>query len=258
LPNELKWYQLPVEKVFEALDSSDSGLSNDRARDRLKEYGYNELRVRKRGPLIRFLLQFHNPLLYVLIVAAIGALLLYRFAGADTLVDMWVIIGVVLGTAVIAFVQEGKAESSLEALKKMIVPQCTVLRDGAAKTIPTRELVPGDVVLLNEGDRVPADLRLFSAKNLHADEASLTGESNPVLKHVESLPNPNLTPGDQANMCFSGTFITRGRGQGITMATGERTELGKIAHIVQETAKVTPPIVRKIAEFTKVIIMVIL
>jgi len=258
LSKGLKWYQLPIEKVFEALDSNDSGLSTDKARDRLKEYGYNELKSRKRGPLIRFLLQFHNPLLYVLIVAAIGCLLLDRFAGAETLLDMWVIIGVVLATAIIGFVQEGKAESSLEALQKMIVPQCTVLRDGTAKTIPTREMVPGDVVLLNEGDRVPADLRLFSAKNLSVDEASLTGESNPVLKHVEPLPNPNLGPGDQVNMCFSGTFITRGRGQGITVATGERTELGKIAHIVQETSKVAPPIVRKIAEFAKFIIIAIL
>jgi len=252
------WHQLPSENVFEALDSNKSGLTDDKARARLEEYGYNELKSRKRGPLMRFLVQFHNPLLYVLMVAAIGCYLLHIFAGADTMMDMYVIIGVVLATAVIGFIQEGKAESSLEALKKMIVAQCNVLRDGTTKTIPTRELVPGDVVLLEEGDRLPADLRLFSVKNLSVDEASLTGESTSVLKQVEPLPNPNLGPGDRVNMCFSGTFITRGRGKGIVVATGERTELGKIAHIMQETHKVAPPIVRKITEFTKFIIIAIL
>ncbi len=252
------WYQLAAEKVFEALDSKKSGLADDKAKARLDEYGYNELRTRKRGPLIRFLVQFHNPLLYVLMVAAAGCYLLHIFADAGTMMDMYVIIGVVLATAVIGFIQEGKAESSLEALKKMIVAQCNMLRDGTTKTVPTRELVPGDVVLLEEGDRVPADLRLFSVKNLSADEASLTGESVPVLKQVESLPNPNLGPGDQTNMCFSGTFITRGRGQGIVVTTGERTELGKIARIMQETHRIAPPIVRKIAEFTKFIIIAIL
>ena len=258
LSKESKWYQLPIEETFAALNSSSKGLGEDESRARLKKYGYNELKARKRSPLVRFLLQFHNPLLYVLMVAAIGCYLLDVFAGAETLMDMWVIIGVVLATAIIGFIQEGKAESSLEALKKMIVAQCNVLRDGTTKTIPTRELVPGDVVLLEEGDRVPADLRLISVKNLSADEASLTGESIPVLKQTEPLSNPSLAPGDQTNMCFSGTFITRGRGQGIVVATAEQTELGKIAHIMQETHKVAPPIVRKIAEFTKFVIITIL
>ena len=252
------WHQLTLEEVFTNLNSSNSGLPSKEATNRLQEYGYNELRTKKRGPVTRFLMQFHSPLLYVLMVAAIGAYLLHILADADTLMDMWVIIAVVLATAIIGFIQEGKAESSLEALKKMIVAECNVLRDETVKTIPTRELVPGDIVLLEEGDRVPADLRLYSVKNLSVDESSLTGESTAVVKHIEPLPNPNLGPGDQLNLCFSGTFITRGRGQGIVVATGERTELGKIAHIMEETQKVAPPIVRKIAEFTKFIIIAIL
>jgi len=256
MSNELKWYQLSSENVFEALGSSTSGLAGDEPITRLKEYGYNELISKKRGPLTRLLSQFNNPLLYVLMVAAIVCFFLYSFMDADTLMDMWVIIGVVIATAIIGFIQEGKAESSLEALKKMMVPQCTVLRDGKTKTIPTREAVPGDIVLLEDGDRVPADLRLFSVKDLFVDEAALTGESIPVRKHVESLPNPNLSPGDQVNMCFSGTFLTRGRGKGIVVATAEQTVLGKIAHVMQETKKIAPPIMRKIAAFTKLLIIV--
>ncbi|MFC2069433.1 cation-translocating P-type ATPase, partial [Chloroflexota bacterium] len=174
----------------------------------------------------------------------------------DTLMDMWVIIGVVLATAIIGFLQEGKAESSLEALKKMMVPQCTVLRGGQEKTIPTREVVPGDIIILEDGDRIPADLRLFSVKGLSVDEATLTGESIPVQKHVDALENPNLSPGDQVNMCFSGTFVTRGRGRGLVVTTGEQTLLGQIAHIMQQTKKIDPPIMRKMATFTKLIIIV--
>lgn len=256
MSTENKWYQASSEVVFDALGSSAGGLTGEEPADRLQKYGYNELVGKKRGPLVRLLLQFNNPLLYVLMVAALVCFCLYYFLDADTLMDMWVIIGVVLATAIIGFIQEGKAESSLDALKKMIIPQCTVLRDGKETAIPTREVVPGDVVLLEHGDRVPADLRLFSVKDLAVDEAALTGESIPVQKHVDVLKNPNLSPGDQINMCFSGTFVTRGRGRGIVVATGEQSLLGQIAHVMEETKKIAPPIMRKIAAFTKLIIIV--
>ncbi len=250
-PSETAWYQLESEQVFALLATSSNGLTTTEAKARVAKYGYNELEVKKRGPLIRFLRQFHNPLLYVLMAAAVGCLFL------GELVDMWVIIGVVLATVTIGFIQEGKAEGSLEALRKMLVPECTVLRDGEMKTILTRELVPGDVVLLEGGDRVPADLRLFSAKNLSADEAALTGESVPVEKDVDPILRPNLSPGEQRCMCFSGTFVTRGRGQGVVVGTGKQTELGKIAGMMEETKRVAPPIVKKIGEFTKVLIITI-
>ncbi|MCK4387472.1 MAG: HAD-IC family P-type ATPase, partial [Dehalococcoidia bacterium] len=217
--NGIKWYQLSAEQIFEALGSGGGGLTSSEAKARLEKYGYNELKVKKRGPLIRFLLQFHNALLYVLMVAAVVCFFLGEF------MDMWVIIGVVLATVIIGFIQEGKAEASLEALKKMLVSECSVLRDGEKKVIPARELVPGDVVLLEGGDRVPADLRLFSVKNLSADEAALTGESVPVDKNVDPIPRPNLTPGEQSCLCFNGTFITRGRGGGIVVETGKQTEI---------------------------------
>jgi len=249
---EIVWYQLGVEQVFEALATDKNGLIIDEANARLEKYGYNELKVKKRSALVRFLRQFHNALLYVLIVAAIVTF----FLGHHT--DMYVIIGVVLATAVIGFIQEGKAESSLEALKKMMILECHVLRDGERKTIPARELVPGDVVILEGGDRVPADLRLFSAKNLSADEAALTGESVPVNKAVEAIETPNLPPADQTCMAFSGTFITRGDGKGVVVATGRQTELGKIAGMMGEAKKAPPPIVKKIGEFTKFLIIAIL
>ncbi|HSW56888.1 MAG TPA: HAD-IC family P-type ATPase [Dehalococcoidales bacterium] len=246
------WYQMPEEEVFSALQSNQAGLSAQEAKARLAKYGYNELKVKKRGPVVRFLLQFHNPLLYVLLVAAGVAAFLNEF------VDMWVIIGVVLATVIIGFIQEGKAESSLEALKKMLVAKCHVLRSGETQIIATRELVPGDVVVLEGGDRVPADIRLFSVKNLSTDEAALTGESMPVLKDTEAIPRPNLSPGQQKCMSFSGTFVTRGRAHGVVVATAKQTELGKIAGIMEGTIRVTPPIIKKITAFTKFIIIAIL
>lgn len=249
MKNGNSWYQLTPEQVFQTLRTSQSGLTSSEARARLEEYGYNELKVKKRSPIVRFLLQFNNALLYVLMVAAVIAALLGKF------MDMWVIIGVVIATVVIGFIQEGKAESSLEGLKKMMTPECTVRRDGKQQTIATRELVPGDIVLVGSGDRVPADLRLVSVKGLTLDEAALTGESLPVLKDIDVIPRPNLSPGQQNCMCFSGTFITRGRGQGVVIATAKQTEIGKIAGMMEETKKAAPPITKKIATFTKFIII---
>jgi magnesium-transporting ATPase (P-type) len=244
------WYQLSIEGTFKLLDADNAGLTSSEAKVRLEKYGYNELEVKKPGPIIRFLLQFRNALLYVLMAAALICALLGKF------MDMYVVIGVILATVIIGFIQEGKAEASLEALKKMLVPECTVIRDSEKKNIATRELVPGDVVLLGGGDKVPADLRLFSAKNLSADEAPLTGESVPVRKNVDPIPRSGLSPGEQHCLCFNGTFITQGRGQGVVIGTGRQTEIGKIAGMMEETKRVTPPIMKKIADFTKFIIIV--
>jgi len=247
--NGKSWYQLPIEQVFEALETGNDGLTRSEAKARLGQYGYNELKVKKRSSFVRFLLQFHNALLYVLMVAALIAGLLGKF------MDMWVIIGVILATVVIGFIQEGKAEASLEALKKMLASVCNVMRDGKLQQIATRELVPGDVVLLEGGDRVPADLRLFSLRNLSVDEAALTGESVPDDKSIDAIPRPDLSPGQQHCMCFNGTFVTRGRGQGVVVGTGQQTELGKIAGMMEETKRTAPPITKKLATFTKFIII---
>ena len=250
--NGTKWYQLSVEQAFEALEAGDRGLTSSEAKARLGKYGYNELKFKKRGTLIRFLLQFHSPLIYVLLAAA----LVTGFLGH--LIDTAVILGVVIANTIIGFIQEGKAEASIEALEKMMVPECTVLRDGERKIIPARELVPGDVVLFEGGDRVPADLRLFYTKNLEADEAALTGESVPVKKNVDPISRPNLPPADQHCITFSGTFITRGSGQGIVVGTREHTEIGRIAELMKETKRITTPLMRKMAQFTKFLVIAIL
>jgi len=228
-------------------------LTDAEVRDRLARHGYNELTVRKRSELVRFLLQFHNAMIYILLAAAaVTGLLLQE------LVDTLVILAVVVLNVIIGFVQEGKAEAAIEALKRMIVPECTVVRDGRKQVVPTREAVPGDIVLLEGGARVPADLRLLQARNFYADESPLTGESVPVGKHTAAIGRERLGPGDQRNMAFSGTFITRGTAMGVVTGTGHHTEFGKIASLMQETPKIVTPLVRKINEFTRFLIVAIL
>ncbi len=238
---------------MESLSTNNNGLSSSEARVRLAKYGYNELKFKKRGPFIRFLAQFKSALIYVLIAAALVTAFLNMW------LDTAVILAVVFANAIIGFIQEGRAEASMEAVTKMMVPVCTVLRDGEQKEIAARGLVPGDIVLLEEGDCVPADLRLFYTRNLSADEAVLTGESVPVEKGVEPILRPNLAPGDQRCMAFSGTFIARGSARGVVVATGEGTEMGKIARLMKETPRViAAPLIRKLAAFTKVLVIVIL
>ena len=173
-------------------------------------------------------------------------------------IDMVVITGVVLLNVVIGFFQEGKAEASLEALKSTLVQKCTILRNGQPTIIPARELVPGDIVSLAGGDRVPADLRPIHASAAHADESALTGESVPVKKSTEPIARPNLSPGDQSCMAFSGTFITRGSSLGIVVETGEETEIGKIAMLMKSTKAPLTPLQVKIVYFTRALIIAIM
>jgi len=251
-----KWYQLTIEDVFKKLEADNSGLTSSEAQERLKKFGPNELKSRKPSVLKRLLRQFNNPLVYVLLVAAaITGTLTLR--GEDMLADTAVIFGVVILNVILGFIQEGKTESALEALGQMVVRECMVIRDGEHKVIPARELVPGDIVILNSGDRVPADLRLYFTKEVAVDEAALTGESVPVGKNTLPIPRPNLSPGDQQCMVFSGSFVTRGSARGIVVATGENTEFGKIASLVKGTKKITTPLQRKITDFTKTLMIAI-
>ncbi|MDD4876274.1 MAG: HAD-IC family P-type ATPase [Dehalococcoidales bacterium] len=252
-----KWYQLSDKQTFEKIETSTSGLSSTEAKERLSKYGYNELGYKKPSILMRLVRQFQSPLVYILLVAALITGIL-SVGGEDMWMDTWVILGVVILNVIIGFFQEGKAENALGALREMIVPECTVRRDGEEKIIQTRELVPGDIVILNSGDRIPADLRLFLTKNMAADESALTGESVPAEKDTEQITRPDLSPADQRCIAFSGTFITRGIGQGIVVNTGEKTEFGKIANLVKEAKTVTTPLQKKIIGFTKTLIILIL
>ena len=246
-------YRQPAAVVLTSLESSPRGLAGEEAKARLARFGPNEIPERSRPAWLRFLLQFNNAMIYILLAAAaVTGLLL------EETVDTAVILGVVVLNVVIGFVQEGKAEAAIAALKRMIVAESTVLRDGRKQVVPTRELVPGDVVLLEAGSRVPADLRLLEARNLYADEASLTGESVPVSKHTDAVERPSLGPGDQRNMAFSGTFVTRGSGTGVVVATALGTEFGRIAAMMQATPAIVTPLVRKIDEFTRFLMIAIL
>ncbi|MFC1874785.1 cation-translocating P-type ATPase [Chloroflexota bacterium] len=255
---ELKWYQLTVDDTLKRLGSNRHGLTVSEVKDRLEKYGYNELKFKKPSVIMRFLRQFHNPLVYILIAAAIVTGTLTGIGSEDMLADTIVILAVVILNAILGFFQEGKTEAALEALSKMIVPECTVLREGEKLVIAARELVPGDLVLLEGGDKLPADLRLFDIKNLHSDEAVLTGESIPVAKYDDPITRPNLSPGDQRCIAFSGTFITSGKAKGIVIATGENTEFGKIAKLVKATKRIITPLQKQIAAFTRILMIAIL
>lgn len=249
--DKIEWYKRSIDDTFSTLATSFSGLSDDEAKKRLGQYGFNELIFKKRSALIRFLNQFRDPLVYVLLVTSFVTAILKEWP------ETIVILFCVIINAIIGFIQEGKAESSIDALKKMMVHECLGIRGGQKKTILARELVPGDIVLLESGNKIPADLRLFSAKNFAVDESLLTGESVPANKDIESVHADNLSPADQHCMVFSGTFVSRGSAQGIVVATGEQTEFGKIAKFMKETAKITTPLMRKIAEFTRFLMIAI-
>ena len=237
------WHSENIKAVLESLATSPDGLSKEDVTDRFSKYGPNRLPEPKtRGSLTRFFYQFHNVLIYVLIAAsAVTAMLEYW-------VDASVILGVVVLNALIGFVQEGKAENALRAIRQMLSPNAIVMRDGRQTTIQAEELVPGDIVLLQSGDKVPADLRLFRVKGLQIQESVLTGES----MAVEKVTNPvtqEAVIGDRRCMAYSGTLITHGQGAGVVVATSTQTEIGRISTLVSEVETVMTPLLRQMAQF---------
>ena len=232
-------------RVLEQLASNPTGLTDAEARRRLEQYGSNRLSERRgRGPLLRFALQFHNVLIYVMLVAALVTAVLGHW------VDTGVIVGVVVINALVGFVQEGKAEQALAAIRRMLSLKATVLREDHLRVLPAEELVPGDVVMIQSGDRVPADLRLIQVKNLRVEEAALTGESVPVEKHTEPVAS-DAALGDRRNMAYSGTLVSFGQGRGVVVATGDATELGRISQMLAAVQHIDTPLLRKIAAFSK-------
>ncbi|MFQ5970475.1 MAG: cation-translocating P-type ATPase [Nitrososphaerales archaeon] len=240
-----EFHSLAVETVLEKLSSKPTGISGEDAKNRLALYGTNEIPEKKaRHPVVTFLKQFHSILIYVLITAAIIA---YLF---EHLIDTYVIAAVILINASMGFVQEHRAERSIRALKKMIVASAKVIREGELLQIPARELVPGDIILLEEGDRVPADARLFQIKRLMTVEASLTGESLPVDKHTRVLPEKTALA-DRRNMIWMGTFVTTGQARAVVTATGIDTAIGKIAQEIEKIKKVKGHFEKKTDELAK-------
>jgi calcium-translocating P-type ATPase len=230
---------------LDALEATPEGLSDAEAARRLATYGPNRLPiVRGRGPLWRFIMQFHNVLIYVLLGAAAVTAALQHW------VDTGVILAVVLANAVIGFVQEGKAEAAMAAIRDMLAPRAAVLRNGRRVTVDGAELVPGDVVLLEAGDKVPADLRVMEARGLAAQEAILTGESVPVEKATEPVA-PGASLGDRRSMLWSGTLVTQGTARGLVVSTGAGTEIGRIGGLLAGVEQLTTPLVAQMDHFAR-------
>jgi len=238
------WHQKPVEAIFSEVDSDAAGLSQTAAKTRLLKHGPNELIEKKKKSLFQmFLDQFKDFMIMVLIAAAVIAGVIGELS------DTIAIVVIVVINAVIGFVQEYRAEKAMAALKKMAAAVAIVLRDGSPASIPAGEIVPGDVVLLEAGRIVPADMRITEAETLQVEEAALTGESLPVEKNVDALPDAELPLGDRRNMAYKGTFVTYGRGAGVVTSTGMNTELGKIASLLQEAEEVKTPLQKRLTAF---------
>jgi len=237
------WHQESAAQALKIQASRRDGLDAEMVQERRNRFGPNRLTPpKKKGPLMRFLLQFHNVLIYVLLVAA-GVT-----AALGEWVDTGVILGVVLINGLIGFIQEGKAEKSLDAIRNLLSLHATVLRSGQRLEIAAEDLVPGDIVLLSPGDKVPADLRLIETRNLRIEEAALTGESEPVEKNPEPVA-AEAAIGDRTCMAYSGTLVVFGQGRGLVVGTADQTEIGRIGRMLANVEDISTPLLKQTARF---------
>jgi magnesium-transporting ATPase (P-type) len=237
------WHSQPEADVLNALQTDPSGLAQQEAARRMAQYGLNRLSSQKtRSPLQRLLSQFNNLLIYVLLASSLITALLGHW------VDTSVIVGVVVINAIIGFIQEGRAEEAMNAIRRMLSPEATVLREGKRAVIPAESLTLGDIVLLQAGDKVPADLRLLQVKSLRIEEAMLTGESIAVEKNIDPVA-ASATLGDRYCMAYSGTLIVHGQGTGVVVETADNTEIGRISALLKEVQPLTTPLLRQMESF---------
>jgi magnesium-transporting ATPase (P-type) len=249
---KVAWHNQSAEFVLEALETGAHGLSTEQAKARIEAFGTNRLpEPTKRNVLIRIGLHFHNILIYMLIGSAVVTGFLQHWA------DTTVILAVVLANAIIGFVQEGKAEKAMEAIRHMLAPTANVLRSGERASVAGETLVPGDIVLLEAGDKVPADVRLLTAHGMSVQEAILTGESVPVEKRVEPVA-AEAALGDRICMAYSGSLVTTGQCKGVVVATGSNTEIGRISGLLQRVEVLTTPLVTQMDVFAKWLSVLIL
>lgn len=247
------WHALSAQEVCAQLDVDDKkGLDWPECKSRLMRHGRNALPLpEKRSPWLRFAMQIHNPLIYVLLIAGLITFLLKDY------IDASVIFGVVVINAIIGFIQEGKAEKALDAVRAMLASHATVLREGERHEISADELIPGDIVLLESGDRIPADLRLLRTKNLRINEAPLTGESVPVEKNAAPV-EVDAALADRNSMAYSGMLVNYGQATGVVVATGTQTEIGRIGALVSEVTSLATPLTRRLDQFARQVTVVIL
>lgn len=248
----MNWYRQNTEEVFKELKSNEQGLSTDEAKHRLHKVGHNKLQdTKKKSIVMMLLMQFKDVMILILLAAAIVSGII------GDVTDTIVILIIVFLNAIISFFQEYRAEKAMEALKQMAIVRANVLRDGNIATLPATELVPGDIVQLEAGNAVPADMRIIESNNLKIEEAALTGESQAIDKISDVIEEDNLPLGDQKNLAFKGTFVANGRGKGVVFATGMKTELGRIAKMLQEDETLTP-LQQRMAAFAKKLSLLVL
>jgi Ca2+-transporting ATPase len=250
---EHQWHNLPPQEVTRHLDSNlETGLTSAEVAKRQERFGPNEIKSKPgKSPIVRFLLQFNQPLLYILLIAGAIKAFLAEWVNA------WVIWGVTLINAIIGFVQESKAESAIAALASAVTTEAIVLRNGQKERVPSRDLVPGDLVLLASGDKVPADLRLVQVRNLQVNESALTGESQAVEKGTQTLDS-DAPLAERTNMAYAGSFVTSGTGTGIVVAIGDATETGRISQLIEQRTSLTTPLTRKFDKFSRTLLYIIL
>jgi len=249
---EVHPHELSVDDVLASLAADRRGLSSEEAANRLQRRGLNRLpETKSRSPILRFLAHFHNVLIYMLLGSSIITATLGHVA------DTAVILAVVVANAVIGFIQEGRAEQAMSAIRQMLSPRTAVLRDGRRISVDSAEVVPGDIVLLEGGDKVPADLRLIEATGLTTEEAVLTGESVPVEKSAQPVA-ADAPLGDRACMAFSGTLVAGGAGRGVIVATGANTEIGKISGMLSRVETLTTPLTGQMDSFARWLTVLIL
>lgn len=259
MSNEIKdisketWYSLPVDTVVKQLDVDVSvGLSQDGVKKRREHFGLNQITPSKGTPLwLRFLLQFHQPLIYILLAATVTTIFLKEWIEAS------VILGVVLINAIVGFLQESKALKAIESLSRSMTSSVSVLRDGKEQHISSTWLVPGDVVMIASGDKITADMRLVQCRDLQSNESPLTGESVPVEKSINPLDKKTVLA-DRLNMLYASTFVTYGRGKAVVTATGDATEVGRISELITTAEELETPLTIKIAHFSRYLLFVIM
>ncbi len=248
------YHNKEIKEVFEELDSSNAGLTSSKAKKLLEKNGPNALKEgKKKSLLMMFLGQLNDPMIYILFAAAIISLVVAIIEKSTDWVDSIIIFAVIMFNAIIGVIQEKKASNAMEALKNMSSPLTQVLRDGQIVSLPSKELVIGDIVYLEEGNIVPADLRLIEAINLKIDESSLTGESVPVNKNIDVITKKDTSLGDLSNLAFSSTIVTYGRGKGVVISTGMNTEIGKIAKMLDNDEDNLTPLQKKLASLSKLL-----
>lgn len=247
------WHAWSIDVVLKNLSADrNEGLTDDEVRKRQGRFGLNEITIKKHEhPIVAFIRQIREPLMLILIVAGIVTALLHE------VIDSAVIFAVVLGNAIVGYIQERKAEKALDALLKMVTTEATVLRSGVKRRIKSKELVPGDIVVIRTGDKVPADIRLLEAYELKVDESMLTGESASVSKAVEEIEESKVLA-DRTNMTYSGSLIAHGQGAGIVVATGDRTETGRISSSILTAQETSTPLTAKIRRFSRFLLFFII